>query len=102
MHLLNVRVWNCEIIPGVAEWKKDAVFAEPFATNAMLRLLQRQASVTVVHSVRRNGDCTANTTCLQSSEAFWHAEEREQRRPVLFLEDDADGARPKGESLCLE
>lgn len=102
MHLLNIRVLNREFIPGVAEWKKDAVFAEPLATDAMLRLLQSQASVTVVYSVRSNCDCTADTTCLRSSEAFWHAEECEQRRPVLFFEDDADGAWPEGEGLCLE
>lgn len=92
MVLLNVRVWYCEIISGLAEWKKDAVLAEPFPTDAMLRLLQCQAPMTVVQSMRRSGDCKADATCLRSSEALWHAKECEQQCPVLFLEDDTDGA----------
>jgi hypothetical protein len=64
------------------------MFAEPFFTNAVLRLLQCQATMTVVYPMGRTGDCKAATTAFCSSEVLWYAKKREQRCPIFLLEDD--------------
>ena len=60
MHLLNIRVWNREIIPGVAERQQNAILAEPLLAIPMSWLLKQQEAVEVVCPMRRQSNVTAN------------------------------------------